>query len=105
MPHAPGRRRPRHYLFADIPHRQFDMRTDRTQLGRFAPDLATDLQGAARYGTDRRVQFRQPTALYGYRAEQGGYGRHADGRLARKYRSALAVSLSAIAGVLTTCRG
>src|SRR5262249_46250071 len=97
MPHSPRRRRPRHYLFAGIPHRQFDLRTNRTQLERFAPDLAGNVQRSARYGADRRVELRMRTALYGYSAEQGGHGGYADGRFAREYRGALAVSLPAVA--------
>ena len=53
MPHVPGRRGSRDHLFADIPYRQFDMRADRAQLERFAPDMATNLQGSAGYGADR----------------------------------------------------
>ena len=104
MPHRPRRRRPCRHFLAGIAHRQLDLRADRAQPKRFAAVLAADLQGAARYGNDRRVQLRQSTALYGHRAEQGGYGQHADARFAGKYRGALAVSLSAVADALTTWR-
>lgn len=85
MPYRAGRWRPRYHFCASIAHRQFDMRTGRTQLKRLAAHLAAELQGSAGYGADGRVQLRQSAALHGYSAKQSGYGRHADDRLARKY--------------------
>lgn len=73
------------------------MRADRTQVEWLTTELATDLQGAARYGADRRVRLRQPTALYRHGADQSGHGWYADARLATKHRRAVAFGLSAIA--------
>ena len=101
MPHRPRGRRPCRHFFAGVPHRQLDLRVGRAQVHRFAADLAIDVQGSARHGADRRVQLRQPAALYGNGAEQGGHGGYADGRFAGKHRGSLAVGLSAVADALT----
>src|ERR1700730_7450755 len=102
MPHPAGHQRSRHCIFAAIAHRQLYMRSDRTQLERLTTELATDLQGSARYGADRRVQFRQPAALYRDCADEGGHGGYGDDGLATKHRRAVAFGLSAIAAASTT---
>src|SRR5437660_376701 len=102
MPHAARHQRSRHHICAGVAHGQFDMRADRTQVERLTTELATDLQGPARYGADRRVQLRQPAALHRHGADQSGYGRYADARLAAKHRRAVAFGLSAIVAAPTT---
>src|SRR6266436_4496761 len=96
MPDPARHQRSRHHICAGVAHRQFDMRGDRTQVEWLTTELATDLQGPARYGADRRVQLRQSAALYRHGTDQSGHGRYVDAGLATKHRRAVAFGLSAI---------